>query len=141
MFRDVKVGDRVWDIRFGWGTVRHVSPLGLFPLRVEMDLRDEGEAIFEEYTWEGYVIPQPLNPTLFWDEIVIKAPEKPVRLVERTFEGWVNLYEVGDPCFHSTKNGADLADSGRLGVFSVSLVIKEVPECVALCLEGFNELA
>jgi len=141
MFRDVKVGDRVWDIRFGYGRVHLIDPCSAWPIKVEFS----GDAS-DSYTYAGKQVTEDINPTLFWDEIVIKVPEKPVRLVERTFEGWVNLYDEMQPYFHPNQDRATGSANkpGHLGSFSVKMVVSGVPEGFTFSkVEGWglNELA
>ena len=71
MFADVQVGDDVWDICKGWGVVDELICSSDYPIIV--DFVDE----YETYTLDGYYFVGDVNPSLFWDEIEIKAPPKP----------------------------------------------------------------
>ena len=69
---DAKVGDKVWDTRKGWGVVDETRYSNEYPILVNFG-HD-----FESYTLEGYYFEDDVNPSLFWDEIVIEAPPKPL---------------------------------------------------------------
>lgn len=71
MFADVQVGDDVWDSRLGWGVVVDLLPCYDYPICV--DFVHECES----YTLDGYYSEYDENPSLFWDEIELKAPPKP----------------------------------------------------------------
>lgn len=138
MFKDAKVGDRVWDLRYGWGEVEEISS-GDYPVEVCFAERD----VQEQYTRGGKVYLDDQNPTLFWDEIKFEIPEKPERVVDRTFEGWVNVYENSDEVyFHEDRETADDMDSDRLGCYRVTVILKGVPEGTNLegALGGLREI-
>lgn len=69
MFADVRVGDKVWDIRRGWGVVYELDYPSDQPIGV-----DFGHD-YDTYTLEGYYSEDDVNPTLFWKEI--ELPELP----------------------------------------------------------------
>lgn len=75
MFSNAKVGDRVWDIRKGWGTVECTDFGPDYSLRVEFDEFDDGGD--ETFTIDGKYLFHDKNPTLFWDEVKFDVPEKP----------------------------------------------------------------
>ena len=74
-----KIGDRVFDIRFGWGKVIDDDKGGLFPIGVQFDNNDSQEVIvytddgkhmpgeefsllsFTEYTLQGFTQEKPIN--------------------------------------------------------------------------------
>ena len=64
--------DKVGEVEYspGWGVVR--ENLSDYPIYVSFE-RGAGT-----YTWDGYYILEDLNPSLFWDEIEVKAPPKPL---------------------------------------------------------------
>lgn len=72
MFADIKVGDKVWDIRQGWGVVCGLTQRIDYPIDVEF-----GEE-YNSYTRGGFCHLDDINPTLFWDEIKIEVPPKPL---------------------------------------------------------------
>lgn len=77
MFRNAKVGDRVWDILKGWGTITSISEDNDYPIRVTSD-----EHIWTIFTLDGKRTKEDINPSLFWDKIKFEAPEKPFSLEE-----------------------------------------------------------
>ena len=77
-FTDAKAGDRVWSLTEGWGTVRNrYAPHTTYPLNVEFE-----NGSIRTYTLWGLPLFTDLNPTLFWDEVKIEAPEKPLPHLE-----------------------------------------------------------
>lgn len=86
-FDDAKVGDKVWDVRWGWGKIKCRTGL-----RFDV-LFNNGQRF--SFWVDGKYSTEDASPTLFWDEVKIVAPEKPhkhnfniaVRLAdERWFE-------------------------------------------------------
>ena len=69
---DAKVGDKVWDTRKGWGVVDEMRYSNEYPILVNFG-HD-----YETYTLDGYYFEDDVNPSLFWDEIAIEAPPKPL---------------------------------------------------------------
>ncbi len=78
MFRNAKVGDRVWNMFRGWGTVEQIDFDVDFPIRVVFD----GTEYDETFTFEGKIRKCDINPTLFWDEIKFEIPKKSFNLEE-----------------------------------------------------------
>lgn len=72
-FETAKVGDRVWCMRSGWGEIRSISSSKSYPLAVYFTNEE-----YKTYTTEGLHDEEDLSRTLFWDEVVIKAPVKPM---------------------------------------------------------------
>lgn len=89
MFADIKVGDKVWDIIRGWGVVTTLMVCPTYPIKVEF------EHGVGTYTRDGYSILEDVNPSLFWDEIKIEAPQKPVPLLEVDTKVVVWLPNIG----------------------------------------------
>lgn len=73
MFKDAKVGDKVWCITTGWTEIKRITPNSIWPIYT--DCRDK-------YTFEGKNQPRDLNPSLFWDEIKIEIPKNPLPKLE-----------------------------------------------------------
>lgn len=77
-FETAKVGDRVWCIRHGWGEIRELDSSKDYPIHV----RFQGDGGFTTYTTCGLYTVDDVTRTLFWDEVVIDAPVKPVPQLE-----------------------------------------------------------
>ena len=73
MFKDAKVGDKVWDIRRGWGKV--VSNEWSDPYHILVEFNNFRSATFNI---EGKQLVEDTNPTLYWDEFRIIPPKKPL---------------------------------------------------------------
>ena len=77
-FSDAKVGDRVWSLTEGWGVIiNRYAPHAQYPLVVKF-----GGEHLRRYTLWGLLNFNDRNPTLFWDEVVIEAPTKPLPELE-----------------------------------------------------------
>lgn len=78
-FETAKVGDEVWDIRQGWGKIRSIckDPDNLYPVNVEFP-----SLVREEYTVDGMIHRLDINQSLFWSEVKIEAPQKPLPKLE-----------------------------------------------------------
>ena len=77
-FEDVKVGDQMWSVEFGWGeAVSRDIVSQCFTVEFSSDE-------FETYCFKG-ARKRPLREkmqALFWDEVVIEAPTKPLPELE-----------------------------------------------------------
>ena len=78
MFRNTKVGDRVWDFILGWGTIIDTNWDTNYPLSVKFDFENS----IEYFTYKGFRSIHDKNPSLFWKEIKFEIPEKPFILKE-----------------------------------------------------------
>ena len=74
MFSDAKVGDKVYCLKHGWGTITGLSPDDLCPIEFKSD-----RGIPDYYTDTGRRLPIDAEPTLYWGKPEIIAPPKPVR--------------------------------------------------------------
>ena len=70
MFKNARVGDKVWSFVDGWGRIIEIKS-GSFPINVEFE--DNGK---EDFSIEGKKLHEEKYPTLFWDEIVFEVPKK-----------------------------------------------------------------
>lgn len=75
-FETAKVGNYVWDIQHGWGTVYAVNPNDDFPIKVTFDnFKERYRYSGQAWAWVGS---STLSQSLFWGEVVIEAPVKPM---------------------------------------------------------------
>ena len=72
-FEDAKVGDRVFHYKYGWKTISHIKEESSYPIIIDYDF---------SYTYNGFAEKTDSNPSIFWDEIVITPPEKPLLKLE-----------------------------------------------------------
>ena len=77
MFRNAKVGDRVWHIRKGWAVIAYIDKSSTFSINVRFK-----DGMSTSFTIDGKEYSADINPTLFWDEIEVSAQEKPFSLEE-----------------------------------------------------------
>lgn len=74
-FETAKVGDKVWCMESGWGEVKRIdTSVTFYPIDVYFPRDDKTKS----YTVDGKVYDDGTYQTLFWGEIVIEAPEKPM---------------------------------------------------------------
>jgi len=95
-----KVGDKVYDIIYGLGTVKEVDSKLLFPYPI---LLHGGRT----YTSEGRSCKDDLNPTLLTlDEARAKGYEIPKQKVKKQRMVWLNVYENDKQTVYSNKETA-----------------------------------
>ena len=68
-FEDAKVGDKVYHYKYGWSTITNIKKENNYPIIIDYDF---------SFTYEGFADKSDKNRTLFWDEVVITTPEKPL---------------------------------------------------------------
>lgn len=79
-FDNAKVGDRVFDLLKGWGTIVEIRKNEEYPIYVNADIDS-----FCTFTLDGKRYVKDLTPTLFWSEVNIPTDEEdrnPFNLVE-----------------------------------------------------------
>jgi len=96
MFRDAKVGDRVWSPIGGWGTVISTSCNSKhpdYPIEIKYDVYDRGvydrgdkSSTLRTFRHDGSVFGDG-NQVLFWDEVKIIPPPKPKRKAKKHLVG------------------------------------------------------
>ena len=72
-FENAKIGDKVWSVGFGWGEVSSIVERDTYPIKVLFSGRNK-----TTYTLEGKQLANHVHQTLYWDEVVFKAPTKPL---------------------------------------------------------------
>lgn len=71
-FEDAKVGDKVWCLYYNkWLTITNIRKEDAYPIKTEMN----------SYTLDGRLNTHIIR-TLFWDEVIITPPEKPLPKLE-----------------------------------------------------------
>jgi len=70
MFKDVRVGDKLYSIEDGWGIVEIISPCRVYPLTIRFD------CCIRSFTLTGRRYAGSQNPILFWDKIEFEIPKK-----------------------------------------------------------------
>ena len=92
MFQNAKVGDKVWSVLRGWGTILDIN-CGAYPILVWFpeETLSHGRG---SYTFDGKYRAEDLVPELYWNKIDLpEAPEKPIKRLT----GWYNV------CFNEDK--------------------------------------
>lgn len=77
-FETAKIGDRVWCMRNGWGEILGASGLDDYPIAV----RFKGDG-FKTYTLGGFYSEDEVTQSLFWDEVMVVAPKKPLPALKK----------------------------------------------------------
>ena len=73
MFKDAKVGDKVWDVRRGWGEITNTKYIHDYPIEVIFP-----DSEYVTYSIEGKELLDDINPSIYWDELRIIPPKKPL---------------------------------------------------------------
>lgn len=79
MFRNAKKGDKVWSIKFGWGTIAQIIKPSECPIGV--DFKDSCRLW---YCTDGRYSQDDILPSIFWNEFTIpdEAFKKPLPNIE-----------------------------------------------------------
>lgn len=84
-FENIKTGDKVWDIRWGWGEVTEQNlRQGNWPITVFFASLDIDSQV---YNIHGVGLKSVFR-TLFWNKVEIKPPGRPKK-IKKTIEGWI----------------------------------------------------
>lgn len=75
MFINAKIGDRAWSFEYGWGTIIHIFYEKEYPIIFKSDTNR-----ICNFRFDGKRDINDINPSLFWDEVKIKIPEKSFNL-------------------------------------------------------------
>lgn len=133
MFKNAKVGDRVWSIMYGRGTIERIeNPEEThYPINVRFDDEEVGTV---SYTYEGLMYNYGKRPDLYWGELSIGPA--PVKKVPVEFVEYCNVYR-GNSFLHLTPISISTFSRGSM------LHSKEACEKVRQqgCSEGFVGVA
>jgi hypothetical protein len=83
-FTEVNLGDRVWDVTIGWGTVTDVHPT-FFNVSFGCNIK-------RLYRRDGVLYGAHENRRLFWDDFPLSDPPRPKRMIKKTL--WFNVYKA-----------------------------------------------
>ena len=83
-FENAQVGDKVWSFFYGWGVIDKIKA-SEYPICVDFD------SDVAHYTFGGSLYKDDPQ-SLFWDEIDMTPPPRPVRKVKVPVEVWANIY-------------------------------------------------
>lgn len=119
MFKNAKVGDRVYDMLKGWGIISSIEPKEEHPIYFVADIDS-----FSKFTFDGKRNKRDKNPTLFWDEIKFEIPEKPFNL-----ENELKKLEIQE-FYYRGRNFYLLWDNQAQEIFISSDDIFERPLCI-----------
>lgn len=75
-FETAKVDDKVFDIKHGWGLISKVFPKNMRPITVQFRCTNRS------YMFNGKYSETDRNQVLFWDEVIITPPSKPLPKLE-----------------------------------------------------------
>lgn len=76
MFRNAKIGDKVWDFVYGEGVITEINECEQYPLTVTFK-----NDVCATFTYDGKYI-SIHNQSLFWDRFEFTLPIKPFDLVD-----------------------------------------------------------
>lgn len=79
-FETARIGDRVWSVEYGWGVIDSISQ-SVYPLRVRF-IGYSNADMYIYFDLKGLRPNGGKNQTLFWDEVKIDAPKKPLPVLD-----------------------------------------------------------
>lgn len=85
-FKNAKIGDKVWDIRSGWGKITRINNSTIYRINVQFNDGDNESFMLDSKQQRNDIL-----PVLFWDEIKFDIPPKPKQLITKTVECFINL--------------------------------------------------
>ena len=74
MFETAQVGDKVYHYKYGWTVITQIMKESSYPIIMDYDF---------SFTYEGFADKNDKNPSLFWDEVIITPPSKPLPKLEK----------------------------------------------------------
>lgn len=95
MFKNAKVGDRVWFFEYGWGTIVNMFYGNEYPIVFKSDTNK-----FCNFMIDGKRVINDINPSLFWNEIKFTIPEKPFDLETELRKLEIKEFCCGEENFH-----------------------------------------
>lgn len=75
-FKDAKVGDKVWSLSYGYGKIDELRRNCDYEIIVKF------EKCRASFTKDGKSFKEQLTQSLFWNEVIIVPPEKPLPKIE-----------------------------------------------------------
>ena len=118
-FSKARVGDVVYDIRYGHGKITHINPGDDYSIVCYFHEAQEKET----YTIDGRTHDWHIGPVLFHAKPEISDPPPPKRKMKR--QAWLNIYPANSMppiiiCNHETKEQADaLANNERIACIPI----------------------
>ena len=76
-FETAQVGDKVFDIKHGWGLIIEIFSKNMRPITVQFSKCDR-----RSYMFNGKYSETDKTQVLFWDEVIITPPPKPLPKLE-----------------------------------------------------------
>jgi hypothetical protein len=111
-FETAEIGDRVFSPTFGWGEIECIYDNSeKYPMLVKF-YSDPDETRY--FTFEGYYYKDTMFQSLFWDEVTIEAPVKPVKLAATKVVNGVEIPDIsfkpdsGEHCYIPFPTHSDL---------------------------------
>lgn len=107
-FEDAKIGDKAWCMRTGWGEIRDIRQKERYSIAVHFPNEE-----YKWYTVDGFYDDDDVTRSLFWDEVTIIAPTKP--LPKMKVDTKVIVWD--DPNRKSKRHFSHFNDIGEICVF------------------------
>ena len=114
IFENAKVGDLVFWVKIGWGTIKEIRSEFMYPISVSFELDTN-----EEFMLDGRCSVTDKLPTLFPENTVpqyyLDLCPRPKRKVKKTLEVWANIYPYSKFSVYTSEELANKrACSGRI---------------------------
>jgi len=101
-FSGIKIDDKVWDVVYGWGEVVDIEHNDIDNFKVKF----EKGRNYENYDFNGVRYGcKYCNQTLFWDEVRIEAPDRPMIELEDDYSNTLQkaYFQPNINSFHLAK--------------------------------------
>ena len=76
-FETAQVGDRVYDLDYGWCEIASIHQNSKHPININVT-----KCCNKTYTYDGKCFDNQVTQCLFWDEVTISPPTKPLPKLE-----------------------------------------------------------
>ena len=87
MFKNAKIGDKVYCLTLGWGIITNINKSIDYPLIVMFNETQE-----YNFSIEGKNTCYNPNPILFWNKVIIEPPPEPLDIKE--IEEKIDAYQI-----------------------------------------------
>lgn len=106
MFSEAQVGDDCWTIQLGDCEITDTRAGNTYPIGMH---NSSGQRC--TYTLRGYAHESNAHQSAFWAKPEFVMPPAPKRMMTKSITYWINLYPIGQPCIHPSRESADEAKS------------------------------
>ena len=108
MFKDVKIGDKLYSVEDGWGVLEDITDRD-HPLTIQFD------SCRKSFTLDGKRYIDSKNPTLFWDKIEFEIPKR--QLPDLKVDTPVLVWKSGEYVLKEKRHFKEFNNKGKIVCF------------------------